>query len=448
MKKVICLLMTVMFCSIVASCKPKEKVIVPLPEIEEEKEEIKTTASKESIRILAIGNSFSDNAMKYLYPILKALGAKEIILGNMYIGGCSIETHYNNALNDSAKYIYRKNDSRSQNAGIFENTSNTPLSTAIVDEDWQYVTLQQASHFSGLINEYNDEQINYLNNYVRENTTNKDLKVGWHMTWAYQQDSTHSAFPNYNRDQMTMYDALVGCTEQKIVTNDKFDFVIPSGTAVQNARTSYVSDTLTIDGYHLNSLGEFIIGLTWALKITNWSIDDLDIDLVPSEFKRDINMIKESAVNALKTPFEVTKSVNTTKPVEPEIDLSNYTLLDWQPALGFWNSQSSVDLIVTDAIANQFVSSAIRFTKEDLPVGSIIFIDENYKYRPEGWISLTDTSDAARPGIISTSMVVIDEAWWGNYQLRAFNVFLSPREDMTNRVLETKDVFRIYVPKA
>ena len=101
-------------------------------------EPVNTGISKESVKILAIGNSFSDNAMSYLYPILKAFGAEEVVLGNMYIGGCSVATHYNNLSKDSPAYTYRKNDSRSATAGAFINTNSYKLSTVIVEEEWDY----------------------------------------------------------------------------------------------------------------------------------------------------------------------------------------------------------------------------------------------------------------------------------------------------------------------
>ena len=49
------------------------------------------------IKILTIGNSFSEDAVEqHLHDIAKADGVK-VIIGNMYIGGCSLERHLNNA---------------------------------------------------------------------------------------------------------------------------------------------------------------------------------------------------------------------------------------------------------------------------------------------------------------------------------------------------------------
>ena len=60
------------------------------------------------LRILAIGNSFSEDALEsYLYELAKA-EHKQIIIGNMYIGGASMELHVANAKADKAAYSYRK----------------------------------------------------------------------------------------------------------------------------------------------------------------------------------------------------------------------------------------------------------------------------------------------------------------------------------------------------
>lgn len=448
-KRLLSLLLCLCCISTLVSCSRKrEEILVDLPSREQTKETeaADTGISKDSVKILAIGNSFSDNAMNQLYSILQAFGVNEIVLGNMYIGGCSVATHYNNAVNDSPSYQYRKNDSRTPQAGTFVTTASTKLSDALTDEEWQVVTFQQASDFSGVVDTYDADQLNYLVDLAKALTGNKDLKIGWHMTWAYAANSTHSAFPKYNSDQMTMYEAIGGCVKQNILTNDRFDFVIPAGTAVQNARTSYVGDNLTADGYHLNTLGEYIIGLTWVLEITGWSIEDLNLDYVPAEFKRDIEMIKESALNAVKNPYSVTQSACLEKP-SVEIDLSGYELLEWEPALGFWNSGVSDELVVVDAIANQFVSTTVRFSREDLPVGTIILIEEGYGYRPDGWNTESGKSTATRPSNVTTEMIVVDEEWWGEYLYRAFNIFVSPnRVDMTDLVEETGTKLKIYVP--
>ena len=64
---------------------------------------------KKEIKLLAIGNSFSVDALQYFYQIASSLGINDIIIGNLYIGSCSLEIHLNNILNKLPKYTYYTN---------------------------------------------------------------------------------------------------------------------------------------------------------------------------------------------------------------------------------------------------------------------------------------------------------------------------------------------------
>lgn len=150
------------------------------------------TDSDGTLEILAIGNSFSVDALEYAYQIAEDLGIEKIVIGNLYIGGCSLEKHAKNAKNDTAAYTYYFNDN-----GTWTSTKNYKISTALTSRDWDYITLQQWSATSGVESSYNDDLTDLID-YVK---TYSEAKLGWHMTWAYQQNSTHSSFPTYNKDR-------------------------------------------------------------------------------------------------------------------------------------------------------------------------------------------------------------------------------------------------------
>lgn len=271
---------------------------------------------QKSFKLLCVGNSFSDNMLSYSYTILKSFGVKNIVLANLYIGGCDLLTHKNNIENNLPNYIYRKNTT-----GIFKSTENYTVDLALQDEKWDYVTMQQASGKSGLIDTYNDN-IKYIKDYIHLKIKNSALKVGWNMTWAYANSSKHPEFKFYNNDQICMFNSILNCVNSKIINND-FDFIVPAGTAIQNARTSYLKDSFTADdGYHLEDLGEFITGLVLILKITNFDIEDLDLNLIPQKFIPFFDIIKESVINALNNPFKITKSIfsKSSKVIENDND--------------------------------------------------------------------------------------------------------------------------------
>ena len=250
------------------------------------------------MKVLAIGNSFSEDSMEYLYEILRALGEKDITLGNLVIGGCPIEKHVFNAETDAPAYSYRKNVD-----GEWVKTPEYKSMDALRSEEWEYISMQQASRYSGLIDSY--EKLPNLMEFARKHS-NAKVKFFWHMTWSYQQSVTHEAFNNYENDQLKMYFSIINAVKNLILPNKEFAFIVPNGTAIQNARTSYLGDTLTRDGFHLSiPLGRYIAGLTWARMLTGKSVRG--ISYAPEGVDEHMKEIAIDAVEyAVQNPFEIT----------------------------------------------------------------------------------------------------------------------------------------------
>lgn len=261
--------------------------------------------NKNTLKILAIGNSFSQNAMTYLYELADSAGYENIVLGNLYIGGCTVDTHCENATLNKNAYGYQKNVGSG-----WINTPSTTLYDGLTDEEWDYITIQQASGSSGMADTYRG--VEYLASYIRYNMPNQSAKIGWHLTWAYQQGAAHDEFVKYQKDQMVMYNAIINAVKSKILTNPDIDFVIPAGTAIQNVRTSVIGDTLNPDGFHLNSMGNYIAGMTWLKAVAGAYIDDISwkpstVNITDSEQE----IIKKAVNNACRTPYEVTSFNDT-----------------------------------------------------------------------------------------------------------------------------------------
>ncbi len=214
-------------------------------------------AQQKTVRILAIGNSFSQDAVEqYLHELADAEGISTII-GNMFIGGCSLERHVKNARDNAPAYAYRKigTDGKKRERGKMS------LEAVLADEDWDYVSLQQASPFSGMYETY-EASLPELIEYVKARLPKK-TKLMLHQTWAYASTSKHSGFKNYNCNQLTMYQAITDAVKKAAKVN-KIKIVIPSGTAIQNARTSFIGDHLNRDGHHLDvKIGRYTAACTW-----------------------------------------------------------------------------------------------------------------------------------------------------------------------------------------
>lgn len=209
------------------------------------------------IRILAIGNSFSEDVLEhYLHSLADAAGLK-VIIGNMYIGGASLELHWTNASENKALYDYRVIDAD----GNETNTPNQTIDEVVSSEPWDYISLQQVSYQTGLYNTYIDP-LPKLYDYVKGKAIRPNVKMVFHQIWAYQQGANHSGFANYNNDQMTMYNAIVDAVWKAADLRD-FDKIVPAGTAIQNGRATRLGDNFNRDGVHLNSLGQYTASCTW-----------------------------------------------------------------------------------------------------------------------------------------------------------------------------------------
>jgi hypothetical protein len=217
------------------------------------------------LKVLAIGNSFSQDAVEqYLYELAAAQG-DSLIIGNAYIPGCPIDRHYDNLLNDKPEYEYRK-----VVKGIRSNKKKTSLRTIIRDEQWDIITLQQASQLAGIPQSFTNLAL--LKRLVQSYTTNLHVQFAWHMTWAYAENFTSDRFAAYDYNQHKMYTAIVS-TMTNVLPGVGIQAVIPSGTAIQLTRYR-LGDILNRDGFHLSyTLGRYTAACTWCEFLTGKIVD-------------------------------------------------------------------------------------------------------------------------------------------------------------------------------
>lgn len=252
------------------------------------------------IKILAIGNSFSEDALEQYFYGLANAGGYKVIIGNLYIGGAPLDLHWKNVQEDKDVYEYRKIGLD----GKKERFPKTSISKAIADEQWDYISLQQASPKSGLFETYL-EPLPLLFDYVKGKATNPKVKFVWHQTWAYAQTSTHSGFASYGKDQMKMYQSIMDASK-KAMKLVPFDILVPSGTAIQNARTK-LGDVLCRDGYHLDlNIGRYIASCTWYEAIFKQNV--VGNTYRPEKVTEEQAAIGQQAAHeAVKKPFKVSK---------------------------------------------------------------------------------------------------------------------------------------------
>ena len=213
------------------------------------------------MQVLSIGNSFSTDAQRYLFRIAKA--DQEIVRTfNLYIGGCPLSAHYRNMLGQKREYMLEMNG---------ESTNfKVSLQEALLNRDWDVITLQQASHLSPDYETY-QPYLEKLAEYVRQYVPKAKLVV--HQTWAYEQGSErlqekmgYSDYHDMLKDIVKAY----GAEAQRI----QADYIIPSGEVFRALLENGVP-TVHRDTYHASrGLGRYALGLAWYRFLTGKDISN------------------------------------------------------------------------------------------------------------------------------------------------------------------------------
>ncbi len=229
------------------------------------------------MNILSIGNSFSQDAQRYLHRIAKADGFS-LNTFNLYIGGCPLSLHYRNMLSEQRAYMLEMNG---QSTGF-----KVSLQEAILNRDWDVVTIQQVSSKSPYYETY-QPYLNKVVEYVR--LCVPKAKIAIHQTWAYEQDShrlnVELGYKNHTdmfRDIKTSY--------EKAAEEINADFVIPSGEVFQSLIESGI-EKVHRDTFHASyGIGRYALGLLWYAILTGNNIrgntfSDFDEEISKTEFE-------------------------------------------------------------------------------------------------------------------------------------------------------------------
>ncbi len=253
------------------------------------------------IKILAIGNSFSQDATHYLQQIAAA-DQVDMKVVNLYIGGCSLERHWNNIQSEAKEYLLEINGESTE--------KYVSVQDALVMEEWDYIVTQQVSHDSGIIATYQPYLDNVLE-YVKAAVPSAEILL--QETWAYESDSMHGGFCNYHQNQQEMYDKV--STTYKTVAKECGVRLIPCGDVIQALRSKepflYGHGGMSIcrDGFHVNVIyGRYLLAAVWYKTLTGNSIRNNayvpQTKLAPNAIcdEKVLNVVKETVDELVKFP--------------------------------------------------------------------------------------------------------------------------------------------------
>lgn len=250
---------------------------------------VEPATSGKTVRLLTVGNSFSQNATRYLGDLAKADG-NTLIVGRCDVGGSPLELHW-------GKVVAHDKDPMDP-AGLYSKVS---LKQQLKSQPWDYVTIQQASIKSHDISTYRPFA-QQLAGVIRQQAPQAKLLM--HETWAYRVDDPRFLVkepkPGEPKTQEEMYQNLsnayrtvaseIGATlipvgdafhqadndpQWQYKTDEKFDPKTAKTPELPNqAHSLHVgwkwgkSKTtgklgLATDGHHASVLGQYLGGCVW-----------------------------------------------------------------------------------------------------------------------------------------------------------------------------------------
>ncbi len=211
------------------------------------------------MNILAIGNSFSQDATRYLAQIAKA-DSYNLNVVNLYIGGCSLYTHFKNIRSDSKAYSLEVNG---ESTGFL-----VSIKESLLNRDWDYVTMQQVSHQSidyDTFCPYLMELSAYVKKYAPK------AKQIIHQTWAYEQDSDRLCVELGYTNQLDMFKDIEA-SYQKAAKDIDAEKIIPSGELFQKLLKNGFAK-IHRDTFHASlGAGRYALGLLWYKALTGRDI--------------------------------------------------------------------------------------------------------------------------------------------------------------------------------
>lgn len=272
---------------ICAQCS-KQELEIPVAD-DSPKHELPT--GKKALKVLAIGNSFVDDPMAYFNDIVKASGidASNLCVYSAVKGGASLEYWAVTCQYGDKVTINR-----------CTGTMTMPITQAPLNEllaqDWDVVTVQQLSDLSQKP-ESLDPSLSYLIGQIRKLCPNKNVVIAWQQVWSYWDGDLDKSIGNWQNISEVA----------KLTFNYGIDMIIPTGTAIQNARGSSLNTPhgLLRDSKHLAyGVGRYVAACTWFEAL-----------IAPVY---DVSVVGNTAVHAITE----TEQANSTYETAPVTDLN------------------------------------------------------------------------------------------------------------------------------
>ncbi len=240
------------------------------------------------MKILGIGNSFSQDATRYLYQIAKSNG-DDFTVVNLYIGGCTLEMHHNNLKENLSNYQLQLNGQITD--------KYVSIIDALKMDDWDVVTIQQGSYESFIYEKFTP-YLQPLTTAIK--TYAKNAKIYVHQTWAYESDSERIKMVTNYKNSAEMFKDVKVCYD-KMKEDINASGIITSGELIELLK-NYDTANLYRDGFHMSlGLGRFAVALLWYATLSGKGVENVNFnDFDEPIFAEDIKAVKTAITKLIK----------------------------------------------------------------------------------------------------------------------------------------------------
>lgn len=278
--------------------------------------------NKKELRILVFGDSFSRDAFSYVPGVIEDLCPNlNVDMEILYLGGKSLKYHWDYLSNDKDLFTL---DVYTSYAGKWNSISYTLGEEVVTAQEWDLVILQEGSIAARNYN-LTQTHVNSISGYIRDRQPT--AKFAFMMSPAKPDGSP--ALGDYSSDDVWM---MYVNTSQLLLSNEEVDYIIPCGTAIQNARQTSLDKYgdfghLSYDGNHLQEglpclieayvTAQFLFNLKESgvsienstLRITQGWVNEKRIPgkhgSVIEGTDEEYAICKRSAMLALEKPYEI-----------------------------------------------------------------------------------------------------------------------------------------------
>ena len=349
-KKLLCLCLSALLSlGCLSACAPEENT--PATTAETEATTVPTTKPADTepeeeakvLKVLTLGHSLAvdSNHMINLVAATEGIGEyEEIVIGTLYYSGCRLSQHVTFIRTGEAAYNLYMSSTKTPDKKP-EILEGFTMQQAVTFDYWDIIVMMGNPWEVDSAASFENGNIQRIQKFVNENKIKPDAIFAWHMPWATPGDEEllkmypHEPNSHYNNaaaygfDKSAHFNAMTRCVEQYILTDETFQFIIPTGTAFQNAWSSYLEDKdLHRDYFHANDYARVMTSYVWYCMLMGIDqLEEIKLDAIPVAFlkstedktqprvltEEEKKIMLESINNALSDPLHMTQSQYTEK---------------------------------------------------------------------------------------------------------------------------------------